>query len=660
MKKGFYLRLAGTNIRNNRRIYVPYILTCVFTVMVYYLVKSLSVNPGLASMYGGDKVGYVLNLGTYIIGLFAVIFLFYTNSFLMKRRQKEFGIFNILGMEKKHLAIVLLAEAGMVAILSLAAGVLAGILFDKAMFLLICRMIGGEVALGFFVSGKVILQTVFWFCLIYLLICLKAVLTIQVSDPIKLLQGSSVGEKEPRAKWLLALLGAVSLGTGYGLAITIRNPLASIETFFAAVILVVIGTYLLFTAGSIAVLKILRRNQKFYYQPEHFISVSGMMYRMKRNAVGLANICILSTMVLVMLSTTTSLVLGIEDIIRSRVPNDLGIYCQETDDAKREALFRSADALCREHGISVKDRMEYRYVAFSACQRGNEFETDESKMDIVKEYNMLRTMVFIPLSDYQTLSDENQELTGNEVLFYSDQIAYEEETLKLLGQEYLIEEHAEAFAMPGISSSVTSYYLVVTDEVFERLMRDGREQLGEFCRIDAYYGMDLEAEKEEQQALAENISETISREGYQGYLETRIDRRQSFLSLYGGLLFLGLFLGLLFTMAAVLIIYYKQISEGYEDRERFVIMQKVGMTQAEVRKTVRSQVLTVFFLPLIAAGIHVAAAFPLIRLLLALLAMTNVKLYLLCTAAAFLAFAALYVMIYRLTARTYYKIVRWN
>lgn len=662
MKHGFYTKLAFTNIRNNRRVYIPYILTCIFTVMMYYLMLSLSKNPGFGDMYGGNYVSELMRLGSHVILLFALIFLFYTNSFLMKRRQKEFGMFNVLGMEKRHLAVMLLTESVVVAVVSLAAGVLLGILFDKAMFLLICKVIGLEVTLGFFISGKVISNTAIVFLFIYALIYLKAVITLQISNPVELLKGGNVGEREPKAKWLLALAGAVLLAAGYGLALAIKEPLSSLSVFFVAVILVIVATYLLFTAGSIVVLKLLRKNQKFYYQPRHFIGVSGMMYRMKQNAVGLANICILSTMVLVMLSTTTSLMLGLEDIIQTRYPNDMSIYSKWAEEQDRETLYRKVEEFCREQDISMENQSAYRYVSMSACEENEEFVTDLTDEDIMSLSSKVRVLIFVPLSDYNASSGEKRELSGNETLFFSNRQKYDGKSVKVLGEEFEIKDRLEKFLGNGVSeaNAATSYYLIVPDETYERVTQEGMDALGDYCHVSAYYGFDTTAEKETQQELVDYINGEISAEGYDGYLETRLGSRDSFVGTYGGLFFLGIFLGALFIMATVMIIYYKQISEGYEDRERFAIMQKVGMSQAEVKQTIRSQVLLVFFLPLLAAGIHVAVAFPLIRQLLSLLNMVNVKLYLICTVAAFLVFAVLYVIIYGLTARTYYKIVRWN
>lgn len=667
MKHGFYTRLAVTNIRKNRRTYIPYILTCILTVMMYYMVKSLSVNPGLGDMYGGGSVAVTLNLGTYVIALFAFIFLFYTNSFLMKRRKKEFGVFNILGMEKRHLARVILTETILVTILSIGLGLGLGILFDKAMFLLMCKVVGAEISLGFFVSERVILSTVRLFCMIFLIIYLKSIYTVQISKPIELLRGGSEGEREPKTKGFLALLGVALLGTGYGLAVTIKNPIASMGVFFVAVILVVIGTYLLFTAGSIVILKLLRKNRNFYYQPGHFISVSGMLYRMKQNAVGLANICILSTMVLVMLSSTTSLMFGMEDMLKVRYARDFEVYSKEPDmTGQNDKIFRKIEEFCETESIPVENKIQYASLLLVAQEKGDWFETDGKKIDVAGSTSEFRSLVFVPLSDYNTATGESRTLAGNEALLFSNYEAYKKPTLGVFDREYQITGYLKEFFGEGVSNTniVTSYYLIVTDEEFGKLKEISERELGEAGMVQTYYAFDTSASGEEQEMLEERILDIIVEVGaeyegnFNGYMESRAGNRREFMGIYGGLFFLGLFLGTLFIMATVLIIYYKQISEGYEDRERFEIMQKVGMTQDEVKGTIRSQVLTVFFLPIVVAGFHIMAAFPLIRLLLAIIGMGNVKLYLLCTLGAFLVFAVLYVIIYSLTARTYYKIVR--
>ena len=658
MRIGFYTHLAVNNIRKNGRTYLPYIFTCIITVMMFYLVKSLSLNPGLAEVRGAETVIYTMELGSNVIGLFACIFLFYTNSFLIKRRKKEFGLFNMLGMEKKHIALVLFLETFFTAFISLCLGLILGVALDKAMFLLITRAVGGGVTMGFFLSSKTFTATGLVFGILFLLIYIKSVFTIGTANPIALLHGGNVGEKEPKAKWFLALVGLVLTGIGYYMALTIQNPVAAVSFFFVAVILVIVGTYLLFTAGSITLLKLLRRNQRFYYRTKHFISVSGMIYRMKQNAVGLANICILSTMVLVMVSSTSCMMVGMEDLLHTRYPNDFGITSRETL-SRSEEVFTKVDTLCEELDIPVTGKIQYSDITFTVGEQNGNFITDYDAVNMLPDMESFRLLVFIPLSDYNTSTGENRTLGEKEMLFYSTRVKYPKDSMELFGKEFRITERLRKFFGNGIiqANFVSSYYCIVRDEDFFELARTVEEEVGENVPIYTYYGFDTSADEELQQKLLYGISDIISTFGLNGYLETRLNSRASFMSLYGGIFFLGISLGLLFIMATVLIIYYKQISEGYEDRERFVILQKVGMTQAEVKSAIHSQVLTVFFLPLIVAGIHVAVAFPLITLVLALMNMINVKLFLICTIVCFLIFVVMYVSIYSLTAKTYYKIV---
>ena len=658
MRTGFYTRLAVNNIRKNGRTYLPYIFTCIITVMMFYLVKSLSLNPGLAEVSGAATVTYTMELGSNVIGLFAYIFLFYTNSFLIKRRKKEFGLFNMLGMEKKHIALVLFLETLFTALVSLCLGLILGVALDKAMFLLITRAVGGGVTMGFFLSSKAFTATGLLFGILFLLIYIKSVFTIGTANPIALLHGGNVGEKEPKAKWFLALIGLVLTGIGYYMALTIQNPVAAVSFFFVAVILVIVGTYLLFTAGSITLLKLLRRNQRFYYKTKHFISVSGMIYRMKQNAVGLANICILSTMVLIMVSSTSCMMVGMEDLLHTRYPNDFGITSHDTE-SRNEEVFAKVDAFCEELGVSVTEKIRYSDMILTVGEQNGDFITDSDAVNMLPDMDSFRLLVFIPLSDYNTSAGENWILGEKEVLFYSTRVKYPRDSMELFGEKFHITERLKEFFGNGVieANILSSYYCIVRDEDFEDLARIVGEEFGEIDLIDTYYGFDTSADEELQQKLLYGISDIISSFGLNARLETRLNSRASFMSLYGSIFFLGISLGLLFTMATVLIIYYKQISEGYEDRERFVILQKVGMTQTEVKSAIRSQVLTVFFLPLIVAGIHVAVAFPLITLVLALMNMVNVKLFLTCTIVCFLIFVVMYVSIYSLTAKTYYKIV---
>jgi putative ABC transport system permease protein len=661
MKRGLYAKLAVSNIRKNGKTYIPYIITCIITVMMFYMIKSLSLNPGIEKMIGADTISYIMGFGANVITLFSFIFLFYTNSFLIKQRKKEFGLFNILGMEKKHLAKVLLLETLIIALISLGSGLVFGIALDKVMFLLISKVIGGSVTLGFFISLKAIVSTVILFGIIFMVIYLKSVYTIRKTKPVELLRGGNMGEKEPKAKWLLALAGAGMLTAGYYMALTVKNPITSINIFFIAVILVITATYLLFTAGSIAVLKLMRKNQRFYYKTKHFISVSGMIYRMKQNAVGLANICILSTMVLIMVSSTTSLIVGMDDIIKARYTNDFCIYSEEQDTSRNEEFFENIEQICREEKVNITGRLTYRYAVFAACEQGDTFVSDESQINIASASGSVRILAFIPLSDYNAVVGSDCVLQPDELLFFSNSKKeyYSRPTIKFFDKEYKIAGHLSDFFGNGqvASNIATSYYCIMNDEDFEALCKTASDALRDNFYEKTYYGLDTDSYSSVQQAFFDSACSFAKDMEFNGSIESRVESRNSFIGLYGGLFFLGIFLGVLFIMVTVLIIYYKQISEGYEDRERFIIMQKVGMTKSEVKSAIRSQVLMVFFLPLLMAGIHVAAAFPLITLLLELMNMTNVHLYLTCTAICFLIFAAVYVLIYSLTARTYYRIV---
>ena len=659
MRRGFFARLAAGNIKKNGNTYFPYILTCVVTVMLYYIVKSLSLNPGLEKMAGDQTLISLMEMGERIIGLFALIFLFYTNSFLLKRRKKEFGVFHILGLGKRHLAKTLAWESLYAFFISMAGGLLFGMALDKLMFLLIARIVRAEVSLGFFVSAKAIWSTVRLFAVIFLLIFLNAVRQIQVATPVSLLQDSQAGEREPKTKWLSALLGFLCVGTGYYLAITTKNPISSIYIFFIAATLVVVGTYLLFTAGSIAFLKLLRSSKSYYYRTGHFISVSGMIYRMKQNAVGLANICILSTMVLVMISATSSLMIGIDDVVNSRYPYDFVVYSREDTEERSEALYARVRELQQEQGLSVTDEVEYSYLVFSAMQEGNSFRV--SRENVLLDADKIVNLYVITLDEYNGAAGANASLSDGEILLYDSQGGYNAPSLKLFDREYQVKAVLDDFPGKGLMAAniASSYFLVVPgQQEMDAIYAKQKEALTNIAsEPDSFYAFDTDAAQEEQRAFAAALLDLMQNGELKGSPDSKVDADAIYLKLYGGFFFLGLFLGVLFLMAAVLIIYYKQISEGFEDRERFAIMRKVGLSRREVRAAIRSQVLTVFFLPLLMAGVHVAAAFPLMSRLLALLYLSNTRLYMACTAVSFLVFAAFYVIVYLLTARTYYRIV---
>lgn len=658
MNNVFYPKLAANNIKKNSKTYIPYILTCIFTAAMYYIIHSLSNNEGISTLIGSDTISITLGLGNNITAIFAIIFLFYTNSFLIKRRKKEFGLFNILGMEKKHLLRVIGYETLYIALISLTLGIAIGILFDKLMYLSVLKLMGVEISLGFYISWSSILSTIILFSIIFFIIFINSLRQVHLSNPIELLKSSNFGEKEPKTKWAMAILGFVCLGLGYYIALTTKDPVAAISLFFVAVILVIVGTYLVFTAGSIAFLKVLRKNKKYYYNFKHFTSVAGMIYRMKQNAVGLANICILSTMVLVMISSTSSMMMGMEDIINTRYPYDISIYSDGSDTNKNNLLVEEIDNIISRE--NVEKEVSYAYLNFAGIKDKDKFLTNRNSNSVV--VNDINNLIFITLEDYNKVALESKALEDGEVLLYSNRDKYEYDTINVFDKSYKIAERVDDFLGNGIISAnvASSQFIVVKDMgELDDLYRAQKETFGENAsEIDFMYGIDLKVDDNEKEAIYNNIIDTLNNKGFDFIGETKVGSRSSFVSLYGGLFFIGIFLGVLFIMATILIIYYKQISEGYDDKERFEIMQKVGMSNEEVQGSIRSQVLTVFFLPLITAGIHISFAFPFIVKILSMLNLTNTKLFILCTVVSFIIFALIYSVIYILTARAYYKIVR--
>lgn len=661
-----YPRLAFDNIRKNARTYIPYILTCSFAVAMFYIMKSLSLNKGIENVQGGNTIAYMLNLGTYIIAIFVCIFLFYTNSFLMKNRKKEFGLFNILGMEKRHITKMIAYESLYVALISFSAGIFSGILLDKLIYMLILKFMKAKIPLGFYISKNAIISAVILFGILFFLIFLNSLRMIHLSKPIELLKGGNTGEKEPKAKWLLALMGVISLGAGYYIAVTTKNPVQALLLFFIAVILVILGTYLIFTAGSIAFLKILKANKKYYYKTNHFISVSGMIYRMKQNAVGLANICILSTMVLVTLAPTVSMIVGVEDIIMTRYPYQLAFNAYSADEEKYQGIVDIVNETAKEENIEITDQVVYSSLQFSALYTGGDeffFSDDTTDMSML---NNVYNLNFITAKDYSAYIGKEITLNDDEVIFYSNRVKFNNDSFKLFGKTYQITEHTDNYIRYGLMSAdiCPTFGIVVKDismiKDFQKeqakIYNDAYSNIVSYCEINT--DGNAEAQIRLYDKIWEKMEPYIRENDISYYTECREDARDSAYGLYGGFFFLGMFLSVLFTIAAVLIIYYKQISEGYNDKNRFEIMQKVGMSEHEVKKSIHSQVLTVFFMPLITAGIHTAFAFPIVKKILAMLQLTNTRLFLFSTIGVFLVFAVIYAVIYLTTAKVYYKIVK--
>ncbi len=660
MSSAIYGKLALTNLKNNRKTYVPYILTSILTVMMYYIMDALSrsesiVDPSLQS---------VLTCAVGVIMIFAVIFLFYTNSFLIKRRKKEIGVYNILGMGKRHIAQMLAVETVVTAVASIGAGLVFGIIFSKFMYLLLLKILHYDVRMDFEISGESIRYTLILFVVIFLMTLVFNLFQIQVSNPVELLHGGNQGEKEPKTKWLLTLAGVLLLGTGYFIAVTTEQPLAAIQSFFVAVVCVILGTYALFIAGSVALLKMLRKNKKFYYQTKHFSAVSGMIYRMKQNAVGLANICILSTMVLVMISTTISLYVGMEDVLKTRFPQEFEAETNISSPEVDQALEGIIDEELVKADVTASSVTRYHNGGFVALKEEDGFTLQQFgnyQADDVVDVDL------IPLEDYNQMEGAGETLAPDEAYVYCTGEDWGRDSVRLGSKTYRIVKELEnlKIAPKDVEVLVEGYYFIVADagqiqEMLQQVYEDSGMQEDWVAQMSALnYRVTFDLEGEEKAALSamQNIKSRVEEEIPAGFCEGRELNREEFYYLYGGLLFIGIYLGLLFLMATVLIMYYKQISEGYDDRERYQIMQKVGMSKREVRSSIRSQVLIVFFLPLLAAVIHITVAFGVITKLLAVLNLVNVPLFLVCTVVTVAVFAVFYGVVFSLTAREYYKIV---
>lgn len=644
-----YPRLALNNLRRNGNTYLPYMLTSIVCIMTYYIIQSLALNQGLEQVPGAAIVMTLFFLGTGIIAIFCMALMFYTNSFLIKRRKKELGLYCVLGMEKRHVALVLFWETVLTALLCLMLGLLFGVLFSRLLFLILLYVLDFSTPIAFSVSIPALCSTAVLFMCIYGATLLYNLVHIRLANPVELLHGGQKGEKEPKSSKFITLAGIVALVGGYGIAITFKSPLEALLLFFVAVFLVILGTFCLFTSGSIALLKLLRRRRGFYYRPGNFIAVSGMMYRMKQNAAGLASICILSTMVLVTVCSTVSLYIGRNDMLESRYPRDILTVSsgEDTAPAVQEAFAQSTS----EMGLTPQNSVACRSYSINAvCENGAYHAAPQIAVS-----DMPVAIALVPLSDYNAASGTSAALSPGEALAYPTQ-GFPLSDQLTLGQipVRIAQTPAEKLFLVGLNGydSVTSVILVVRDDEIEALYHS----LGGTQEQMSYNaGFDVDASPQQISALAENLRSRLN--GIVPGVYARTNRYAEWNALYGSFLFLGIFLGSLFVMATVLIIYYKQISEGYEDHDRFRIMQQVGMNHREVKRTIRKQIRMVFFLPLCTAALHMAFAFEIICNILLVFGMTNRLLFLGCTCATFLIFAVAYAAVYRITARTYYRLV---
>ncbi len=673
-------------MKSNRRFYLPYILTVIGTAAAFYIMAAIVSDPGSKELAAGTSNGpmYVsmfMTLGMFVLGLFSCIFLLYTNSFLMKRRQKELGLYSVLGMSKTNIAGIMVFEALYIALIGIGGGLAVGILLTKLVSLALFRLMRLPVPFGFSVQPIAIIIVVLFFAGLILLTLLANLAKVGRSRPVELLRGSNVGEKEPKANWFLTIVGVLFLGAGYAVAMLVDNPGMAVAVYFLAVFAVIIGTYCLFTSVSIAVLKALRRNKRYYYKAKHFISVSGMLYRMKRNAVGLANICILCTMVMVMVSGTLSLYLGSEEQVNVYCPSDVVVeatyYASSTEDhVYNEETGEETIEYHTPYDAAAMDAWFEDYFAGHKLTPSAAKAVEYYSFTAVDSEDHVSLVTAVTAVTYAQLTGEAApELAPGEALAhvpsgykFGDGLNFLDKdgntlSIQFVGEAQLSSAQVELNTAILSQSEDDDIVLVVPDTAALLELVAGQEN-GSYVWRGQY---DFDASDEALAAMADDYFAASSEgdgvdAGYYDMLriDLRSEAEQEVYGLSGGFLFLGVFLGIVFLMATVLIIYYKQVSEGYEDNARFEIMRKVGLSEREARRAIRSQILTVFFMPILVAAIHIAFDFNLVVLLLCLFSLTNVKLTALCTLGTLLVFCAVYAVVYALTARSYYKIVRPN
>ena len=657
----FYSKFALNNLVKNKRFILPYILSTIFTIASFYILTSLSLGKNLDKLPQGiSATKQVLSLGVIVIAIFSAIFLFYTYSFLIKRRVREFGLYSVLGMTKKQIARILILETIFIAVITLVFGLAFGLLFDKLMLLVLLKLFTAGVSFGFVITPIAVFLTILLFGGIFFLLLIYTVVKISRLKIVALLKEENNGEREPKARLILALLGLGLTGYGYYLAQTIQNPIKAITMFFIAVLAVIFGTYLIFMAVSITVLKLMKNNKTFYYKPKNFISVSGLLYRMKRNAVGLANICILSTMVLVTMGTTSTLYAGSEDAYNTRFPRDIIINGYRSTEGKLAEIEKNVKKATQDAGVETKDLVSYNMLNVVGRLNGTEINYES---EFTGSFDKIKSIVVLELKDYNKVSKEQKTLNDGETLLFIDKKGkYEANEIAVQGVNLKIKEKLTDF--PGAlgtaaANIMDTYYVVVKDNADVKKIESALKKKLNISdgegEIFNYVGFNI-SDKSKEAKVIENFKQ-LEKEGNIN-IEGKAENETNFKGFYASFLFIGVFISMIFVVSQVVIMYYKQISEGYEDKGKFGIMRKVGLTDRQIKQSIRSQVLMIFFAPLAIATLHTVVAYPFIEKILKLFLATDNNVFLIALAVTIAVFGVFYLIVYLITSRIYYRIIK--
>ena len=655
-------KLAVSNLIKNRKLYYPFALAVLLAVTITYLFYSLTLNPNIGKIRGGETISMTLGLGMVIVTIASAIIVFYANSFVMKNRSKELGIYGMLGLEKRHLISMVFKELLIFGSLTLTAGLGLGALFDKLIFALLLKLMKMKVELVSTFQPIVFILVLIVFGAIFLGLIFINAFRIARMNALQLSREKASGEKKGRFLGFQTILGLISMGAGYFLAVTVENPLNAVLIFFVAVLLVIFGTYLLFNAGITVFLQILKKNKRYYYQPNNMISVSNLIFRMKKNAVGLATIAILSTMVLVTMSATTSVFKASETFKKVMNPHDFGITGQNVE---KEDIEKLLSQYASDKGLTVTKKEVLTYSNFGvANQEGTKLTIFEKGQNRVQPKTIF--MVF-DQKDYENMTGQKLALSGKEVgLFTKNKELQGQKELTLNDQTYTIKEEIKK---DFILEHVPNQYNILTSDYNYLVVPDLKAFLDQYPNssiFNQYYGgMNVTASEEEQLKIADdyskfvnNFNRELNKEGSYVYGSNLADSSAQVSALFGGVFFIGIFLSIIFMVGTVLVIYYKQISEGYEDRERFIILQKVGLDQKQIKQTINKQVLTVFFLPLLFAFLHLAFAYHMLSLILKVIGVLDATMMLTVTLSICAIFLIVYVLIFMITSRSYRKIVQ--
>ena len=668
MGKSFFLRMALTNIKRDQKMYVPFAIASTIFVSIYFMVVTIMHSRGIADVPAGKNLQDMFGIGMVVMNVIAVIFMFYINSFLIKRRKKEFGLYGILGLEKRHVGRIIVWENFIISGASILTGILFGCIFGKLIFLIIFYSLRVSPNSRFLLPPEAFTYTTVLFLGIFLFTSIFNLLKVRLANPIDLIKGDRMGEKKVRFVLLKTLSGAVLLGWAYYCALTVNNALSALTQFLLAVLAVITASFLLFEAGSLFFLSILKSKKTLYYKANNFIAIAGLFHRMKQNAAGLASICILSTMVLVTVSTCTALFLGQEDMLKRMNPNDMEIQMSE---AVTEEQIKQLDTLitlsAKENNITIQDQFSYNYYVDSLLLKDgilsapapDAYKSNKSLSEIAQ---YLREINYITLEAYNKICGTNETLSENEILLLTDRETNTDSIYTSIPGDFKIKSIVQdSKFIKGKNSETDSKLFIVTADKqtginLAKLLNPGLKEI----YMNRTHIINVSGNNKKLNLFSKEIQEKgLKIENVIHYKSIFTDREEGY-GVYGGLLFLGIFFTIQFLAATVLIIYFKQISEGYEDKERFIILQKVGMDDPEVKKTINMQILIVFFLPLAGALLHVSMAKHMITKLLEAFRLFNNTLTGWCIFVTCIVFMAAYILVYRITAKTYYKIVKWN